>query len=1562
MTKSHEDKIKQGGEDYGYSIRVGKKLPPNSVNLAYVHTPEINPEVNLTVTDLSSAIPENTIEQSSTDTLLFPDDNFLLREIGRPFTSSSRHMLITDEFSIPENSQEIAMPLYYKTELKGYFDPRRSSVIEYISGFKETPISNSLQYEQIKPGQKGRLLYLSSKIRITHSDGTPLKSQEKYKIELIQQEGVGVPIHAYRVVIYTNFKTESDNGYLIRYERYNRDGTHTSDHVELLNVYPFYKQVEKSALDALAQNPKESGSWSTALKEKHYAIAETEDQTWEVYAPSQVLIADNKTRPAHQFSYRVKAKLRTKFARNTNEGSIKIGVIYLNNTVFNAEDLGGVLKTVYEHPLKPPYLDFENPHHPFVGVALSEEDRANLKRNPKYFHIDVNMPSDYLNEYDMIVLTGYGSYDMSLYNDNLRGYLQNGGRLWIDNAGTGNEALELQNFSLNIGFSKTVNSLGTKAYGIPEASLSLHDPYSVQRQAVERLYLINKQNIQIGYPLVNPKIVFGVGESADIWQTIVRYSNNDPSVITRKAYDAGQIIVSNCGVFRTLANRNTEDIRFAMNIILSTAEEKIVTSPWLKDYVYYRDNLFKEEYKNGQVDVYIDERSDVDSSQIVAKKMMAKSMREALLPYMPSAYYSAKGEFTSEVAADSQILVTNNDFEVGAFNSQTKAAVTSWNETTDQAIPGWNTNAVEGIILFRHSDSLSERGKRSVSISSETEARGHWSTIVNQLTADSYRLSLWVKTNTLSGGGATVRVLDSKGVQLSSRANIVGSTDWTKIELTFSVTKTTDILIQAGFITEGITGSMMIDFVELFAIGSVYMTPKNTGDRPLYAYAVRPRPDSFDLQKEGFSSADVTIYDPKIEILYTIASFAYMWNNEEGKYIKQYGNSKSYKTSIRKSDGILNLGLLTTLLPGLNAGTVWADKSKVFYEITVGEVGTRDSVSNFVNIGFFHTKKGQYSYTKNGSNVIGYQDLFGSDDNQLFTIVQAWTDYYTIRATKRRYAIRQMELGQIKLKRPATIDEKDSWYVRVQNGEFSKVALNYGEVQAGGTSRSQNKNYGKMKYALPEFDRQVFSPSRPYKSVMEEGAEYVDEYTIQVQKTPLHVLKGEVHGEELKADIEGILYQAEHGHWQKDLPIRVYIDQKATGDFILISNGYDVDYEKGTIIFEEAQSTGEVGTYPKVKADYNYNNLKVKKRTYNNNRIRKEALRNEDGKTFVGRYKNWLLSPNPVIYRLPHGKAEKEMRVESVASYELDYESGSIRFFEETSDRIYADYAYATDQELKVKDYDLENGKIYLESSIRFKDEIVVDYVFEEKDVEYRGYFDEEIGQFIHLDLNPSEGHYCTLPKVYQSRYAQYEEVPTYKLMNKEVYIYVLPYQTSLEEGKRRYTIRHCYSEAEWKKIQSVTLFRALLLGTVQLREHATVKNTTVLDTRVRGGGLKTSISNEVAFRKDPLTQSYWDMGQWEGTAYYKNGVVVIEVPRYLLQSEGGRFSEKDIEDAIRKHIAFGIFFIIEYSDIKKPTTEVPEEPQTPDNPDTGGGEPEDGMTVFIQGGSFAIKMKSGGS
>jgi hypothetical protein len=1511
VTKAHSDRIVKNGSDKGYSIRVGKTLPVNSANLAYVATPEMSPAKNLQINDLSANIKENGLPGNyEKERMMYPTEDFLLRELNGYSKLPSKRITLTDEFSVPQNNQEKPMPLYYRATAKGMFDANGALVSPYLSGYHEKAPEEIVDYAQVDSSERENLLYLGTKIKITNLDGTPLKTDQKYKIHLVAEEGEGVPTNAYNVYIYTNFRGNDNETFIIRYEKYNEDGTHTSDYTEIMNAYAFFEQVDKYYLDNIAQNPKTGGSWREELKEKSYTIVETEDNEYEVYAPSQVLVANNITRPAHQFKYRVKADLKAKLS-NANPGAINIGMAFLNTSIINVEDLTGTMKKLHEDGYRPPYLDFINP---------VPEQKSYLKENPRYWTVDLSMPMEEWNHYDLVIISGYGYYNMAPYNDAIRNYLENGGKLWIDNAGEIGKVLTFKNgtgpntFLTNIGFSNTENVPGFKT---ADANMD-------SQELLSRLYVLNGATLDLGYNhgsvAVNPKITFGDGESINNWTKIVRYSNNEGSVIKRTMYGKGTILVSNCGIFRSLFYGKDSDIKFIMNTILTFAEKKWVFGPWQQDYVYHRDNLFTEEYTGaGGTTVYVDDRNDLDSSQIVAKKIISKSTRATVLPHMPASHFSARGTYEVEVQSNTEIMVPNSSFEVGKYDSTAKVPVTEWTLSTSQAIPGWSTKHLAGSTpLFKHVSSSSQRGSKAISVEAPADGVGshsYWSHTTTGLVAGSYRGSVWLKVENvgvLSATGATVGVYDTNGVKIATGTPLLGTRDWVEVQVNFSLESTKSVELRVGFVDGNGYGKVLIDYVSVHSVGSVYMTPANDGANALYAYAVRPRGETFDLRAQGFSTADITTYDPEIEVDYTIRAFVYAWDDYAGRYMRLYGNYVTEKRKIRRSDGIVSFGSLSTMIPALNAGADWADRNDVYYEVYLGGVDGANDDSRFVNLEIYDAQTGRYFYSKDGEVIIRYMDLFYEGENKNI-LLQARTNYYTIRATKRRYGVMVEAENKIELAYPSTIDNRDAWYLRVKNGSFVKKELNYNDIKAllaydNRYYEFQQRLFGTHYYSLPEYNRQVFKPSIGIKRVREEIAEYVNDTTIKVQDAPLYVQQGSVQKELLtKADSQGLVYRALNGDWSKTVVPRVYVDENMNGTEVEFLDGFDIDYVNGLVIFENPVN----GT---VKVDYDYNNLEVWKRTNNNVRVRAEELETSDKRTFASNNQNWFRFPTPIVRVTPYdGGAEK---IAPVTSYTIDYSSGVVTFKEDVYDIVTVDYTCSTDKRLVIRDFDARNGYIYLEEEIDFKHEIYVNYYYEENFLEYRGYYDTSIGQFIHLDLNPSEGHYCTMPVVRTDEntgvtFTSWEKVPTAKLMNKEAYVYVLPYKDSFG-NYNEHTVRHCYGLPEWQTVQKANP-TAMLLGIIQLREHTNVREAVVMDARSRGGGLKQTVTEADMKRVQPLSRNYWDMSTWDGTAYYKNGVLIIELPKKVLETQGGQFTEQEVKDIVSKYVAYGIYFIIEY-------------------------------------------------
>lgn len=394
------------------------------------------------------------------------------------------------------------------------------------------------------------------------------------------------------------------------------------------------------------------------------------------------------------------------------------------------------------------------------------------------------------------------------------------------------------------------------------------------------------------------------------------------------------------------------------------------------------------------------------------------------------------------------------------------------------------------------------------------------------------------------------------------------------------------------------------------------------------------------------------------------------------------------------------------------------------------------------------------------------------------------------------------------------------------------------------------------------------------------------------------------------AGLKGTKFASQHRKWVRDKEPRYYIDQKNNGNIVEISEQFPVEpyLEEGSLFFPEQIITG------KVYASYAYRNFALCKRQYRNSRKTDDLLGNKrtDPLTketiLYGAKENWLSEPTPIL-KTSKGKVTAENLVPPT-SYKVDYEKGMIIFKAEPQESIYADYSYYESIELIAQDYDIENGIFYLKENVSFKDDLYAKYEFYEDFYEYKGYYNEKLNIYLHLDLNPSVGHYSTMPievNVNGEKRVEYHKVPSSKLLNKMIHIYLVP---SSEGGS---SVRHCFSAEEWRILkQSNPMY--LLIAKVQVREHTTVKDVTVMDARVRGGGISKSLSAKKIDERVKGRQRYWDIGNWDGKAFYRNGVLVISIPKKILVNYGGKLTEEDVNQAIDKHVAYGTYFIIEWT------------------------------------------------
>ncbi|MEK1829007.1 hypothetical protein AAAC51_07610 [Priestia megaterium] len=542
----HKDLIREGLKNRGYAIRVGNKVPVNSANLAYVQSKPVSPEENILLEDVSSQIKENGLSSFiDEDYIVYPNKDFLLETAAGQNTFPTDSISITDEFTVAKNRQDVPKPTFYKMELKGRFDVRTAQVLPYIGGLSSETVQDAVSFEDIPINRRNELLYVGDSIRIEAVSGT-MHQDNVFKVQLVRESNF-----IYRIILYTNFQSEKEMTYKVVYPNYRTDTKQSELKEEVLNAYPFFEQVTveqfKETVKLMNQNP------DNYKHLKIYAVSENQDN-FAFYATSDVMIANYQTRTPQLFKHRVEGKLKTKLSE-TNPGKMNIGFYFVQGAI-SVENLTSIGKAINESLLLPSYVELVNPHPPELDL---------IKRDIRYWSVDLEMPKHHYEDYDLIIITGYGTVDLSMYKDKFNHYLSNGGVIWVDNAGSQTKVLNFKSskgstFIADISFSSSSSEFGVKEI-------------KTKTSYVNRLYPVTDA-ADLGYKNVAPVIVFGQDEESSQWTNIVSHTKGGPSIIKKTYQDKGTLIVSNCGIFRAVYHNQRQNVNFVLNTILYHAEEQ----------------------------------------------------------------------------------------------------------------------------------------------------------------------------------------------------------------------------------------------------------------------------------------------------------------------------------------------------------------------------------------------------------------------------------------------------------------------------------------------------------------------------------------------------------------------------------------------------------------------------------------------------------------------------------------------------------------------------------------------------------------------------------------------------------------------------------------------------------------------------------------------------------------------------------------------------------------------------------------------------------------------------
>ena len=1180
---------------------------------------------------------------------------------------------------------------------------------------------------------------------------------------------------------------------------------------------------------------------------------------------------DNRT--PHTFNYQIETKVEARFS-NRNPIELKIGLIYINDNIFNVTPLTSALKNlVYNSNLFPEYVQFKNPHH---------NPGQTLKQSVNYWSANLQMPKEHYTDYDILIIAGYGQKDLTSYAENIQAFVDTGGLLIIDNNGVGTSVLDFKNdagkqtFIANVGFSKTSVEVGNLKYGLA--------PFA--NRYFNQVPLVGVG----GGPNSNfAQIEFLENETSSDWTGLITHPSNR-AALALKETSGGRIMLSNMHLMSDLIYNNTITKQMLVNLIMYYTENKTFKTPLFKEQVLHKDDLFEEDYKDefGK-ELYIDDQNDQDGTQIVAKKQLATTVSEVANRYLPYAYQRPiNAEYLINVADNSSVTLANSGFE---SNSATK----KWTDTKLDALPGYRfvvtskgTIAEGGL-----STSLFKSGRQSGYVKTGN-SKAFFEQEIPDLIAGDYILEASVRTDGSTSGGLSIYNFEANLIEANE--TVSGNTGWQTIYLYFTLPTTQTVYLRFGSSQIASTGTIYFDDIVLNSQGVVQMTPSGVGGQPLYAYAVKPRGQNHLIGNHLTENHTIVRSQQILEPTILIQSFVYVWDVNHQNYRKSYGRENYVKVAVSKADQEKVVRNLIELVPGNEAGYQWNYDQNIFYEIKLYDTG---EITNYINLSIFDPSTQTHFFSSNGEWIINREDLWHDGLNSTVQLrVQSIADSFQITGAK--YDLMYPNDKKIALHYPATHDERDRWYPRIENGSFTKVdtsTKDWEDVSESGRENFYNEYVvGQQQYAVPEYYRQSFYPRTGERLIEGETAQYLNPTLIQVSHHPLIVAERQTEVTLFNFEKDKKTFRAFESFWDKDEPIAIYHDEER------ILSGYEIDFEEGVIVFDRVVADTVI-----VRAHVTLNNIRVIKRKLSNSGISNERLTLVDDNTLDFKHRNIAVSPNPVFYR--------DGQIVHPAEYWIDFKVGQVHFYQDNRKNICADYSYYIEEDLMHTDINRYTGEIKLAKPIHFRDEIVVDYIYEENNLEYKGYYDEELGIFQHLDLNPTTGHTYTAKRYdEEGQFLEFYEETSEKLLNKEIFFYLLPSFSNYYDKvtKEENPMRHALGEKEWQTIKSAYP-HAMLIGRIQVRENTTINNAVVMDARRLGGGLKENIDQAEIEKRIGYTSAFWDIGGFDGMAYYRNGVTVIQLPEDILLANGGGFTEDEIERILSKYLALGVYPIIEY-------------------------------------------------
>jgi len=572
--------------------------------------------------------------------------------------------------------------------------------------------------------------------------------------------------------------------------------------------------------------------------------------------------------------------------------------------------------------------------------------------------------------------------------------------------------------------------------------------------------------------------------------------------------------------------------------------------------------------------------------------------------------------------------------------------------------------------------------------------------------------------------------------------------------------------------------------------------------------------------------------------------------------------------------------------------------------------------------------------------------------------------YFT--ASRSYYFLKPTAYRSIYAGKPIRLGADDDWYLRIKDGSFKRRMDGEGTVVPSG----QGVLY---EYAIPEYDNEIYDTDlgKPYRESFDERAEIMDIHNVRVRYTPIYIPASSVHWDNVDSSgypttdyltvsiNEDDIEQSNIVDWDAYNGVIKLSDNLSNQDDVSVTYHYEED-------FYQYRGFSPSGT-PFMGIDpFEFLELDLNPTPFHNHgffasgvvaHIFTKPYRNVDSSGVINSevlYHNFTGRINPpeenllVHYKLDDDKSDTVV-VDSVGSYngtasnptrELSFLGHIDKAFNFNGIDQYVSAAASISAPecftCWVNAAELPATTAVVYHIVFGKDAGIVNGI----NIQYtaggtvtiagiNGYFTDDAAATSIVNYAIIKGSWYHIVWQYESDMRGHLYVNGIHVGQGNVTSGTLQ-NTSAQTFKigggvaTRYSaaiIDDCRAYSEPLTLAQITdLYNSksdydFELASVSVGPICKKEDIELTDIRVRGGGLNDRGIAEIEDVKSvqPEAEFLWDTGYFDGQAVPANGALVVSVPRTVLETNGGSFTEDEVRQKILKHMGYGIYPIITY-------------------------------------------------